>query len=453
MSSQAAAAPRHRELQHITLAPFVAVLYAYCAGGPFGFEAMISTSGPGLALIFILVVPLLFSVPIALATAEMATAMPVEGGFYRWTRAAFGNFWGFHCGWWNWTGTFFMSAAYGVLMADYIGELHPLTPLEHWLIAFAFLALVGYLNIRGIRLVGNLTLVLLLLALVPVAIFTAQGFTHARFNPLHPVLATNKPWRETFGVGLALALWIYSGYEQLSTVSEEIEQPERNFPRGLAIVVPLAVITFFLPIAAGLSALGNWQAWETGYIVHAAREVSGPRMETAMFAAAAVCTFVLLESTVLAATRLPFAMAEDGYFHLSLARLHPRLGTPARAIILSVLICAGLAVLSVTRLIAIYAWLRVATSVMTLLSLWRLRQTAPDVPRRFLVPGGPFGLATVVVLPILFFAWALINSDPQSRLWGLLCLALGPLSYGLVCGRGAFARGPRKASPAERLEP
>jgi amino acid transporter len=435
MSSQPATAPRHRELQHITLAPFVAVLYAYCAGGPFGFEAMISTSGPGLALIFILVVPLLFSVPIALATAEMATAMPVEGGFYRWTRAAFGNFWGFHCGWWNWTGTFFMSAAYGVLMADYLGELLPLTRLEHWLIAAAFLALVGYLNIRGIRLVGNLTLILLLLALVPVAIFTAQGFSHARFNPFHPLLANNKPWRETFGVGLALALWIYSGYEQLSTVSEEIEQPERNFPRGLAIVVPLAVITFFLPMAAGLAALGNWQAWDTGYIVQAARQVSGPGMETAMFAAAAVCTFVLLESTVLAATRLPFAMAEDGYFHRALARLHPRLGTPARAIVLSVLICAALAVFTVTQLIAIYAWLRVATSVMTLLSLWRLRHAAPELPRRFLVPGGRFGIATVVVLPILFFAWALINSDPQSRLWGPLCLALGPMAYIFVVSR------------------
>jgi len=62
---------------------------------------MVSTSGPGMALLFILIVPWLLSVPMALASAEMATAMPVEGGFYRWTRAAFGNFWGFQCGWWN----------------------------------------------------------------------------------------------------------------------------------------------------------------------------------------------------------------------------------------------------------------------------------------------------------------------------------------------------------------
>src|SRR5438067_7129966 len=118
------AAPR--KYQRLGLGGFVAVLYAYCAAGPFGFEEMVSASGPGMALLFLLVVPWLFSFPVSLATAEMSTAMPVEGGFYRWTRAAFGNFWGFQCGWWNWTGTFLMSGAYGVLLADYIGEVRRL---------------------------------------------------------------------------------------------------------------------------------------------------------------------------------------------------------------------------------------------------------------------------------------------------------------------------------------
>ena len=135
--------PTHN-LRRIGLLPFIAVLFAYCTGGPFGFEAMISSSGPGLALTFLLVVPLLFAVPIALAAAEMTTIMPVEGGFYRWTRAALGDFWGFQCGWWNWTGTFLMSAAYGVAMADYLNAWIPLhSRLQHWVVAFLFLALVA----------------------------------------------------------------------------------------------------------------------------------------------------------------------------------------------------------------------------------------------------------------------------------------------------------------------
>src|SRR6266566_1942238 len=68
------AAQPHRagKLKKISLIPFIAILYAYCAGGPFDYEAMVSTSGPGMALLFILIVPWLFSVPMALASAEMA---------------------------------------------------------------------------------------------------------------------------------------------------------------------------------------------------------------------------------------------------------------------------------------------------------------------------------------------------------------------------------------------
>jgi amino acid transporter len=84
---------------------------------------------------------------------------------------------------------------------------------------------------------------------------------------------------------------------------------------------------------------------------------------------------------------------------------------------------------SLTRLISVYAWLRVASSVMTLLSLWRLRQVAPELPRRFRVPGGRSGLAAVVLVPIALFLWALINSDPESRWLGLLALATGPVAY------------------------
>jgi amino acid transporter len=426
-------APAAGALHKIGLIPFVAVLYAYCSGGPFGFEAMVSTSGPGMSLIFLLVVPWLFSVPMALASAEMATALPVEGGFYRWARAAFGDGLGFLTGWWNWTGTFLMCAAYGVQLADYIGQVRPFHhAYEHWFAAFLFLLVVAGMNVLGVRLVGNVTLILLLLALVPVAVFTWEGFAHAQHNPFQPLMPPGRPWREVYGVGLALALWIYSGYEQLSTCIEEVENPVRNFPRGLAIVVPLAMITFFLPIAAGLAALGNWQSWDTGYIVTASRLLGGSTLEVAMFAAAVVCTFVLLESTVLSATRIPFAMAEDGFMHASLARLHPRYGTPVLAILLSAGICSLLAVFKLTTLIAVYAWLRASCSVLTLLAAWRLRKKAPELPRAFRIPGGGVGMALVVLVPALLFVWALWNSDPVAVRYGPLALVVGPVAYLLL---------------------
>src|SRR5438046_1985222 len=195
-------ARRTGKLKKISLIPFVAVLYAYCAGGPFDYEAMVSTSGPGMALLFILIVPWLFSVPMALASVEMATAMPVEGGFYRWTRAAFGNFWGFQCGWWNWTGTFLMNGAYAVALADYTAQLFPTMARgwQHWLVAVFFIAAIALLNVLGVQVVGNFTIAMLFVVLAPVAIFTVMGFAHAQVNPFHPFVPPGKSWHEVYGV-------------------------------------------------------------------------------------------------------------------------------------------------------------------------------------------------------------------------------------------------------------
>jgi amino acid transporter len=440
--TELAASPRHSHppFRKLKLGAFVAVLYAYCAAGPFGFEDMIRTSGPGMSLLFLMIIPWLFALPMSLATSEMATAMPIEGGFYRWTRAAFGDFLGYQSGFWNWSGTFLMNAAYAVILADYTAQLVPLVSSgwKHWLVACAFLLLVSIINIMGIQIVGEVSAVLLLIVLAPVAVFTVIGFIHWHVNPFVPLTPPGKPWREVYGVGLALGLWLYSGYEQLSTIAEEVERPERNFPRGLAIMVPLAMITFTLPIAAGLAGSADWQKWTAGYIVTAARNIGGTWLGVSMFAAAMISVLLGLQSTLMSGARLPFTMAEDGYFHSSLSTLNERFRTPVRGILLSTAMCAGLAVFTVTQLIAVYMWLRVATSVLTLLSVWRLRYTAPDMPRGFRIPGGTPGIALVVIVPLCLFAWALINGDKSALFWGPAYLAISPVSYVLL--RPTFTR-------------
>ena len=428
------AEPKSAHFHKLKLGAFIAVLYAYCAAGPFGFEDMISTSGPGMSLLFLMIVPWLFALPMSLATSEMATAMPVEGGFYRWTRAAFGDFLGYQCGFWNWSGTFLMNAAYSVALADYTAQLVPAVASgwRHWLVAFFFLALVAALNIWGIEIVGDVSVVLLLVVLIPVGIFTVVAFTHMQVNPFVPLTPAGKPWREVYGVGLALALWLYSGYEQLSTITEEVERPERNFPLGLAIMVPLAMITFLLPIMAGIGAGADWEHWTSGHIVQVAQKVGGRWLELPMAAAAVISILLGLQTTLLSGARLPFTMAEDGYFHRSLAQLHDRFGTPVRGILLSMTLCACLAVFTLPHLIAIYLWLRVATSALTLASVWRLRSTRPEMKRGFRIPGGKTGIAAVVMVPCCLFAWALVNGERWTFLVGPAYMALGPISYAVL---------------------
>src|SRR6195256_3122513 len=136
-------------LPKATLLPFVFVMYAYATGGPFGLEDMVTTSGPGLTLLYHLILPLFWSIPVSLVAAELTTAIPVEGGFYRWVRAGFGNFWGFLAGWWNWSASWLLGGSYAVLFSDYLGGFFPsLVGWKHYLVSVALIALLAYINVR-----------------------------------------------------------------------------------------------------------------------------------------------------------------------------------------------------------------------------------------------------------------------------------------------------------------
>jgi amino acid transporter len=408
----------------------VFLMYSYTTGGPFGLEDQVRNSGPGMTLLYHLIVPFFWCIPISLAAAELTGALPVQGGFYRWTRAAFGDLWGFLAGWWNWTASFLLGSVYAVLFADYLAAYFPqITGWKHYLVAIALVAVITWINVRGIRMVGRVATALEIFVLVPAAILVVIGFTNWSHNPFVPLIPTHRPVFQVFGVGLALGLWLYSGYEQLSTVAEEVENPQRNYPLALACVVPLSIATYFLPTATSLAALNNWQDWRGGYFPIAARLLGGPWLGAWMTLAAMVANISLLNSTVLASTRMPFAMAEDGFLSGAFTKISKTYGTPAVAILFSGCLYALLAVNSMTRLITVYVWLRVATSVMTVLSAWRLRKIKPDMPRVFVIPAGRKGLLYAVGAPLLMGCVALLGSDRVALLWGPAAIALGPAAY------------------------
>ena len=416
------------------LLSFLFVMYSYTTGGPFGLEPMVTTSGPGMTLLYLLFLPIFWCIPTSLVVAELTTAMPVQGGFYRWVRAGFGDFWGFLGGWWNWSASFLLGGAYAVLFTDYLVAYFPqLHGWRHYAVCLVVVAVLTWVNVRGISLVGRVSTVLEILVLVPVLIMAVIGILHWQHNPFIPLKPPDKPFTQVFGVGLALGLWLYSGYEQLSTVAGEVENPRRSYPLALAIVVPMSIATYFLPAFGGLAALNDWEKWTDGYLAIAARAIGGPWLGLAMTAAAMVTSLALLNATILSSTRMPFAMAEDGFLPQRLTRLHPRFGTPAVAIVTSGIIYALVAMHSLTALIAVYSWLRVATTVLTALSGWRLRKTHPDLPRSYIVPGGKGGLAYAVLAPVFMSAiaiWGSIASgDRYVPILGAAALALGPLAF------------------------
>jgi amino acid transporter len=429
-------------LRQIGFLPLLALFYGYTAGGPFGYEGIFHDSGPGMALVFLAFVPFFWSIPISFASAELNSILPVQGGFYRWSRAAFGDFWGFQCGWWNWTGTFLLNSLYGVLVMDYLSEYLPwITGNVKWAGACLVLALLAYLNARGIQIAGWFSVALLVAVFIPVAWLCAVSLFHWHYNPVVPFVPPGQPFGTVFGRGLALAMWNYAGYEQLSSMTGEMKNPQKTFVRILAWNTPMNILTYILPTTLALAALGNWQEWKTDYIVTASRLIGGPILGAAMLIAAMIGTLSLSNSTILYTTRIPATMAEDGYLPAWLGKIHARFGTPARAIFVSLLVYCILAKYPVEDLVNIYIWTRIATTLLTLLAAWQMRRKLPNAKRSFLIPGGKAGLAYILIFPAILCAVKVAQSEDYVWKYAPWLLASGPVAYAIL--RWGFKMKPR----------
>jgi amino acid transporter len=265
--------------------------------------------------------------------------------------------------------------------------------------------------------------------LIPVAWLCIAALFQWHHNPVLPFVPPGKPFGSVFGKGLALAMWNYAGYEQLSSVVGEVKDSQKTFVRVLAWNTPMNILTYTLPATLALAALGNWHEWQTGYIVTASQLVGGHLLGVAMLIASIVGTASLSNSTILYTTRIPATMAEDGYLPAWLGKIHPRYGTPARAIAVSTLIYCLLAGTNVVDLVAIYIWTRIATSMLTLIAAWQLRRKMPDAPRAFRIPGGALGLGASILLPAVLCSVKIYYSEPFVFRYAPLLLAGGPVAY------------------------
>ena len=413
-----------------SLLPFVFVMYAYATGGPFGLEDMVTTSGPGLTLLYHLIIPFFWCIPVSLVVAELTTALPVEGGSYVWVREGFGDFWGFQVGWWSWSSSFVLNASYAVLTTDYLSFYFPwIAGWKHYLVCAILVAVIAWINVRGIHLVGMISEMLMIFVLLVTGALCVLAAFQWHYNPFTPFVPPHVPAFQVFGVGLALGLWLYSGYEQVASVAEEVENPQRNYPLALALVIPLSIATYFLPTLLSLAALGDWQKWHTGYFSNAAQLIGGPWLGFAMTIAAMVSNLALLNATLLTGTRMPSSMSGHGDLPKALMTRHARYGTPWIAIVVSSVISVALALHSFTQLLTLYIWLRIGVTILTVLSSWRLRKTKPALLRPFRIPWGRTGLLYGVGAPLAMSAVALVASDAFARKWGPVALLLGPLMY------------------------
>ena len=99
----------------IRILPLVAATYFMVSGGPYAIEDILGGAGYTTAIVILLVLPFVWSLPTTLMIGELASAIPADGGFYIWVRRALGPFWGYQEGWLSLSASVFDMAIYPAL--------------------------------------------------------------------------------------------------------------------------------------------------------------------------------------------------------------------------------------------------------------------------------------------------------------------------------------------------
>ncbi|MFI5182997.1 MAG: APC family permease [Vicinamibacteria bacterium] len=416
----------------------VFLTYAVICSGAYGLEEMVSASGPGLALVALLVLPLIYAAPVSLACAELSARHPVEGGYYRWVRMAFGDFAGYMAAWLVWLTMFSTNAIFAVLFANYLRFFVPgMTDSTHFAVAVGLVWVTTALNYRGIQLVGNASVVLTILIFLPFLGLTVLGLAQWHVNPFVPFSHPEKSRLGAMGDGFLIAMWLYGGFEKLTVSAEEVENPARAFPIALAFAVPMCALSYFVPTFAALVANADWREWGEAYYTVAAGKVGGPILGTAMAAGGLAANACILLVTILAQSRLPMVLAHDGFFPARFGRTHPRFGSPVASLVLGAVILTTLCKFRFAQLAAIYSMVQSLSYMLIYAALFRLRaRSSQSTAAGFRIPLGTAGLALMVAPSVAIAALVVAAGlghggilDGEQALMDLVIFASGPLTY------------------------
>ena len=418
--------------------PLIAATYFMVSGGPYGIEDILGGAGYARGIVILLLLPIVWSLPTALMIGELASAIPAEGGFYVWVRRALGPFWGYQEGWLSLSASIFDMAIYPAIFVLYLGKFNPaLTAGWHgyaWSLAVVVVCCLW--NLRGAPAVGDGSMSLFILLLAPFAVFVAlgvsRGFTH------HPAVQWGHSSSEIgLSTAVLVAMWNYMGWDNASTIAQEVENPQRNYPRAMIGSTALVAVTYILPLLAlaltGLSV----ESFSTGDWTTAATAIGGPLLGLAVVAGGMITGVGMFNALVMSYTRLPMAMAEDGMLPRVVAWRNIR-GVPWVSVLLCGLAWALALKLPFERLISIDLILYGSSLVLEFVALIVMRIREPELPRPFKAGNLVFA-CSLAVGPTVLIGYAIFASRSEklmgstsALLFATVVALLGPVLYWLT---------------------
>ena len=437
----------------MTLWPLVAATFFMVSGGTYGTEAIISGAGYGRGILVLLFLPVLWCLPTAFMIGELSSALPHEGGYYAWVRRGLGDFWGFQEAWLSLAASIFDMAIYPTLFVFYLKQMSPwFGEGNHGIFAGLFVVVTcAALNLAGIRVVGITSLWLFFLLSLPFGLIVL--LTPAKLGTLsaQPEAAATGASVGLLGAVL-VAMWNYMGWDNASTIAQEVERPQRTYPRAMIAAVILVSLTYVLPFlavyftgtpASAFTEDGSWAA-VAGQLGGRVMGIEWLRFMVTI--GGMISGFGMFNALVMSYSRLPLAMAKDGMLPKIFGKVTRKNETPWVAIVVLAscwALCLGL---GFRRLVTLDIMLYGAALMLEFVTLVVLRVREPQLKRAFRVPGGMAGAVTCGIFPLALLLLSLVESEHETilgmngLLFGALIILAGfTMYYGTEKIRARFA--------------
>jgi amino acid transporter len=432
-------------VRKLTLLQLVAATYFMVAGGPFSLEDVVKNAGYSGAVVALLLVPLVWSVPTGLMIGELASTIPAEGGYYIWVRRAMGPFWGFQEAWLSLSASIFDMAIYPTLFVIYLGRLRGLEDLEKtpegWAIGAAMIVVCVLINLRGARTVGGSSVAMTMLLLTPFAVFTALALARPSGPAAEGAVteADTPGFRPDYLAGLLFAMWNYMGWDNASTIAGEVQRPQRTYPRAMLAAMALVTLTYVLPVLAAARTDMAPAVWKTGKWVDAGELVGGRWLGVSIGVVGMIAGLGMFTALVMSYSRVPVVLARDGYLPAVFTRIHLRTGAPWVAIIVCAAAWTLVLPLGLPRILALDVILYGLSLLLEFVALLVLRVREPELARPFRVPGGKLVAALLSLGPALLIGLAIFD---QSGKWEVEEDSLIAPAHGLLLAAALVALGP-----------
>ena len=395
--------------------PLAIIVFYNVSGGPFGVETSVRAGGNFFALLGFLVMPIIWSLAEALMTAELGTAYPEASGGVAWVEEAFGTTAGWMSGYLGWIAGATDNAIYPVLFLDYLlALLHKGADDVNPILRFFFLSfascLLGYINWKGLPLVGKMSTWICLIAMSPFIMMIIVGApkvdTNRWFYIGNDLTAAEDATDDDVGGGffpnanlfgvlwrpfLNNLFWNLNSFDAAGSFAGEIDNPGVLFPKAMFWGVILVAAGYFLPLLVALGATDfDRQDWTDGFLATVSTDIGGPWLGAWTVFAAAISNIALFQAELSADAFQLMGMADRGHIPKLFSK-RSKHGTPTNGIILGTAVIVVMGVSNFDQLIEMLNFNYAIALLMEYAAFIKLRITQPEVDRPYRIPLNTFG--------------------------------------------------------------